>query len=147
MKELKILKYPHPILKKKAKEIKDPLDSKIQKLIPRMFEAMKAANGVGLAANQIGEAIRLCVIEVEDKKYAIINPEVKLQGKKRLIEEGCLSFPGQFLPIERMEKAKIKYIDGQGKKCKVLAKGLLAIAIQHEIDHLDGILIIDRVKK
>lgn len=144
--ELKILKYPHPILKKKAKEIKDPLDPKIQELIPQMLELMKSANGVGLAANQIGKAIRLCVMEVEGKKYIVLNPEVKLQGKKRLIEEGCLSFPGQFLPIERMEKAKMKYIDEKGNKCKVLAKGLLAIAIQHEIDHLDGILIIDRAK-
>jgi len=113
-----------------------------------MFEAMHHADGLGLAAPQIDIPLRLCVIEIEGKKMVFINPQLtSLSREKIIFEEGCLSLPGKFLPIERSEKVTVRYQDETGKECKLKANGLLAIALQHEVDHLDGILIIDRYKK
>ncbi|MFC1756434.1 peptide deformylase [Patescibacteria group bacterium] len=148
MPKLKIRKYPNKILKQKAAKIKDPMDPKIKKLIPQMIETMKENNGLGLAAPQIGESLRLCIIDEGGVLYVLINPKIKSKSKKQiLLEEGCLSFPGKFLPIKRAEKVKVRYINEKGIKSKIKAEGLLARALQHEIDHLDGILMISRTKK
>lgn len=142
-----ILKYPNPILQKKGQQIKDPLSTEIQKLIPKMFEIMKENNGMGLAAPQIGKSIRLCVIEEAGVRYVLINPKITSASlKKVVLEEGCLSFPGQFFPIRRPEKVKVRYLNEKGEKTKLKAEGILARAIQHELDHLDGILLIKRLK-
>ena len=143
---LPIIKYPNPVLRKKCGKIKDPLDPEIQELIAGMIKAMKDNNGMGLAAPQVGKSIRLCIIEESGQLYALINPKIKSQSREKVPgEEGCLSFPGKFLNIERSEKVKVRCLDEKGKQVKIKAAGLLARALQHEIDHLDGVLFVDRV--
>ncbi len=128
--------------------VSDPLAPEIQTLIPEMFETMYKEKGVGLAANQIGKSLRLAVLEAEGKQYTLINPEItSLSQEKILFEEGCLSLPGQYFPIVRSENLTLKYQDERGLPKKLRAEGFLAIVIQHEVDHLDGILICDRYAK
>lgn len=142
---MKILNYPNPELKKKAQNVKDPLDKKIQELIPAMLKLMKESCGMGLAAPQIGESLRLCVIEYQGETYVLINPKITAHSKvKYCAEEGCLSFPGKFIPVSRFETVQVRYLNERGEKCKIKTSGLLARAFQHEIDHLDGILFINR---
>lgn len=148
MKNLTIKRYPTPVLRKKAAKIKNPLDPEIQALIPSMSEAMQKENGVGLAAPQVGSSVRLCIVKDENKIYALINPQITAKSTKKIaMEEGCLSFPGTFFPITRPENVKVRFLDETGAEKKLKTSGLLARAVQHEIDHLDGILIIDRAKK
>lgn len=145
---LEIKENPAPILREKTVKVKDPLAPEIQELVLNMIETMHKANGVGLAANQIGKNLRLCVIEVDETLYVLINPKITAKSKTKVVsEEGCLSFPGIFFPISRASEVQVRYLDHEGKPSKVKATGLLSRALQHEIDHLDGVLIIDRVKK
>ncbi len=133
------------ILRKKSLPVEDPLAKDIQELIPDMFVAMHEANGIGLAAPQIGVSLRLAVIEIQGERLVLINPTLSGHEKDLILfEAGCLSLPGQFLAIERYETVTVKYQDEHGKDQTLTTSGLLAIAIQHEIDHLDGMLIIDR---
>ncbi len=142
---MKILHEPNPVLRKKAEKIKDYSNKEIQELIPQMIKTMRAAKGLGLAAPQIGKSIRLCIIEESGILYIFINPQIKSASKEKIItEEGCLSVPGKWLPIERNAEIKVRYLNEKGEKCKIKARGLLARALQHEIDHLDGVLIIDK---
>ena len=144
---LKIITNPNPILRKKAEKIKDPLVLDIQKLIPEMINTMLAKDGVGLAAPQIGKSIRLIVVRYKDNNLIIINPKIiKKSLLKDWDEEGCLSVPGVFGYVKRCKKITVKYLDESGKEKKLSAEGLLARIIQHEIDHLDGILFIDKAK-
>lgn len=137
-----------PILRAKTARVRDPLAPDIRALIPEMFEAMHRADGLGLAAPQINIPLRLCVIEINGQQMVFINPQLtSLSRDKIIFEEGCLSLPGQFLPIERSERVTARYQDEHGIERKLKASGLLAIALQHEVDHLDGILIVDRYKK
>jgi len=111
-----------------------------------MTKVLRASQGVGLAAPQVGENIQLCLIEIENELFVLFNPVIKnLSGKKLLAEEGCLSFPGKYLPVERYEKIKVRSLDSAGKKQVIRARGLFARALQHEIDHLSGELFIDKV--
>ena len=136
------------VLRAKTAKVSNPLAPEIQALIPEMFEMMHQADGLGLAAPQIDLALRLCVIEIEGDKMVFINPQLtSLSREKIIFEEGCLSLPGQFLPIERSERVTVRFQDEHGADRKIKASGLLAIALQHEVDHLDGILIVDRYKK
>jgi len=145
---LEIHKYGDEILRKKTEKIKDSQDKELQILIDEMLETMRANNGVGLAAPQIGKSLRLCVIEENEKTHVLINPQITAKSKiKIILEEGCLSFPGKFFQISRPEEVKVRYTDRNGIDRKMKADGLLARALQHEIDHLDGVLIIDRIKK
>jgi peptide deformylase len=147
---LKIIKYPNEFLRRKAREVKveELKDPKIQRLIINIVKTMEAEKGIGLAAPQVGSDLRICAVKLDDELYVLINPKIKsFSRKKDLFEEGCLSFPGKFLPIERPIKVKIQARDIEGKKIKIKASGILARAFQHEIDHLDGILIIDRTLK
>lgn len=147
MKTLSIIKYPDPILKKRTKKIKDPLDPEVQKLIVQMIETMRKNGGLGLAAPQVKKSLRLCIIEEEGVTYILINPQIKnFSREKVLMDEGCLSFPGEFFPVKRPEKVKVRYTNEKGEKVKLKASGILSRAIQHEIDHLEGVLVIDRIK-
>lgn len=146
--KLKILKNPDPSLRQKTIKVKDPLSKDVQDLVSNMLETMRTSNGVGLAATQVGCNLRVCVVQTEDIKYVLINPQITARSKDKIIsEEGCLSFPGKFFPIARHSEVQVRYLDEHGKPSKVKGRDLLARAFQHEIDHLDGILIIDRIKK
>ena len=148
----KILTEPDPILRKKCEPL-EKVDEETKKLMDDMLETMYAAPGIGLAAIQVGILKRLGVIDIykeEEKKKPIflINPQIIHQSKNTSVyEEGCLSLPGQFAEIERPAECTIKYIDYNGKEKELRASGLLATCIQHEVDHLDGILFIDYLSK
>jgi len=146
---LEIKKYPDPVLRKKAAPIKD-INGKLQNLIEDMVETMYKAYGIGLAAPQIGKSLRLIVIDISkrEEKYPLIillNPEIYFAEGKISSEEGCLSIPGYVSTIRRAEKVLVKGIDREGKTVEFEATGLLSRVFQHEIDHLDGILFIDRL--
>ena len=146
--KLKIRKNGDPVLRVKTAKIKDPLAKEVQELILNMLDTMKANNGVGLAATQIGSNLRLCVIQTDDEQHILINPQITSKSKTKVIsEEGCLSFPGQFFPISRYKEVQVRFLDQNGKPRKLKGRDLLSRAIQHELDHLDGVLIIDRIKK
>ncbi|MFA6919043.1 MAG: peptide deformylase [Patescibacteria group bacterium] len=143
---LKIITIPNPILRQKAKKITDFSDSKIQKLIPQMTEIM-LQEGVGLAAPQVGESIRLVVVKYKDGSIAMINPKILRKSiLKEWGEEGCLSVPGKYGEVKRSKKLTVRYIDEKGKTKTLIANGMLARIIQHETDHLDGILFIDKAR-
>ena len=148
----KILTEPDPILRKKCEPL-EKVDTDTKKLMDDMLETMYVAPGIGLAAVQVGILKRLVVIDIskaEEKKNPIflINPQIIHQSKKTSVyEEGCLSLPGQFAEIERPAECTIKYIDYNGKEKDLKANGLLATCIQHEVDHLNGILFIDYLSK
>jgi len=134
------------ILKKKSKEI-DVIDDKLQELIDDMIETMHAANGVGLAAVQVGVLKRVVVIDLYDEKgpIVLINPKIIKQKGEQIVEEGCLSFPNQFGKVSRPMEVTAIALDRNGKEIKIEGKQLLAQAICHELDHLDGEVFIDKV--
>jgi peptide deformylase len=133
------------VLRTKAETVKDPVAPEIRTLISEMIATMKAADGVGLAAPQIGRSIRLFVATVNGRDFVFINPVITARSESKIVfEEGCLSLPGQFLPVERFERITVEYDDSDGTRKSMEADGFLAIVIQHEYDHLDGVLITDR---
>ena len=148
----KILLEPDPLLRKKCKPVKR-IDSDVQKLMNDMLETMYEAPGIGLAAIQIGVPKRVIVIDLgrnNEKKnpFYFVNPEIITNSDNNAAyEEGCLSVPGQFAEINRPDKCKIKYLDYNGNDQILDAEGLLATCIQHEMDHLEGILFIDYLSK
>lgn len=147
-----ILTEPNKILREKSLPI-EQVDEKLQKLMDDMLETMYAAPGIGLAAIQVGVPKRVIVLDIAPKNESktpmyFVNPEIVNKSKNNSIyEEGCLSVPGQFAEIERPDKCHIKYLDYHGKPSELMAEGMLAICIQHEIDHLEGILFIDYLSK
>lgn len=134
------------ILKKKSREV-ELIDDKIQILIDDMIETMHKYNGVGLAAVQVGVLKRVVVIDLYDDKgvLVLINPEIKKEKGEQEVEEGCLSFPNQFAKIIRPMEVVVEALDRNGKKIKIKAKELLAQAISHEVDHLNGEVFIDKI--
>jgi peptide deformylase len=137
-----------PVLVTKTALVADPLAPEIQELLPRMIATMHKEVGVGLAATQIGLPLRLAVAEVEGKEHYWINPEItSLSEEKIIFEEGCLSLPGQYFPIIRSKSLTLKYTNEKGLPKKLRATGFLAVVIQHEVDHLEGILICNRFQK
>ena len=151
MKKRKILIEPDPLLRKKCEPL-EKVDDDLRKLTNEMLATMYDAPGIGLAAIQVGVLKRVVVIDLskDEKKNPLflINPEIVHKSKNTSIyEEGCLSLPGQFAEIERPAECILQYIDYNGKKKELKAKGLLATCIQHEVDHLDGILFIDYLSK
>ena len=123
------------------------INADARSLIEQMRKVIKQNNGVGLAAIQIGEPTRIIVCEIDDKFYTFINPEIiKSFSETSVTEEGCLSLPNMYGEVERPKKISLKAINFDGKKIKIKAFGLLARVVQHEIDHLDGILFIDKAK-
>lgn len=146
---LEIKRYPADVLKKKATPVTD-IDKDIQRLIDDMVETMYAAPGIGLAAPQVGISKRVIVLDVgyrdgNSDLLTIINPEIILENGIIDSEEGCLSIPGHMVTIKRSGKVVVKGLNRNGKPIEIEAEGLLARALQHEIDHLNGILIIDRL--
>ncbi|MEW6067262.1 MAG: peptide deformylase [Nitrospirota bacterium] len=146
---LEIKKYPEKILKEKAASIEN-IDGYLQHLIDNMIETMHFAKGIGLAANQVGIPKRLCVIDTSqdgDSKSLIvlINPVILEKEGFVESEEGCLSIPGYMASVRRAEKVFVKGISRDGKPLETEGTGLLARVFQHEIDHLDGVLFIDRI--
>ena len=146
---LEILKYPRPILKKRSKEV-ERIDEGIKRLIRDMAETMYEANGIGLAACQIGVPQRVIVLDVspiepQQSFFAMINPEIISQEGEIDHEEGCLSVPDCFEKVKRKEKICVRGISPEGNEMEVAGEGILAFALQHEIDHLNGILILDRL--
>ena len=148
----KILTEPNKILRQKSLKV-DGVDEDIQKLMDDMLETMYAAPGIGLAAIQVGVPKRVIVLDIarkdEPKKpMYFVNPEIIEKSKQNsTYEEGCLSVPGQFAEIDRPDKCHIKYLDYNGKHQEIKAEGMLATCIQHEMDHLEGILFIDYLSK
>ncbi len=151
MARLPIRLYGDPVLKARAKEVKNPSEN-IRRLAEDMFETMDAARGVGLAANQVGALERVVVVNVPEGKNgepairrAFVNPEVVSTSGEQLSEEGCLSFPGLYFDVRRAQHARVRALDLDGQTFEVDAEGYLARALLHEIDHLDGVLYIDRI--
>jgi len=142
----KILTLEHPVLHAKAKKV-SRFDAYLERLVADMFETMRAAPGVGLAGPQIGESIRVLVAEYEDEHVALVNPEIiKASEEIELGTEGCLSIPGYVGEnVPRALKVTVKARDPKGKEIRIKAEGWFARILQHEIDHLDGILFIDRI--
>jgi peptide deformylase len=146
---LEIRKYPEKILKQKTTPVQT-IDGVTQRLIDDMIETMHAVHGVGLAANQVGIPQKLCIIDLslrEDKAplIVLINPLIVERAGSVEAEEGCLSIPGYLTSIKRAEKVFAKGVNREGKDIAIEAEGLLARAIQHELDHLEGLLLIDRM--
>jgi peptide deformylase len=163
---LKITQYGDPILRRKGRKI-TKITPELKELVQNMLDTMHEANGVGLAAQQVGQDLQLAVIEIpaeierpskmwiDDKEVdlldymplTLINPEIKLTKKKYLDHEGCLSFPGLTAEISRGYRVSVQTMDLNGKTWSFDAAGLLGRAVQHEVDHLNGILFIDRLTK
>ncbi len=148
----KILIEPDPILRKKSIPL-EQVDDSVKKLMDDMLATMYQAPGIGLAAIQVGILKRIVVIDISKEKEKndplfLVNPQIINRSKETSIyEEGCLSLPGQFAEIERPSDCLIKYVDYNGKEKELQASGLLATCIQHEVDHLNGILFIDYLSK
>lgn len=142
------LRYENdPILKKRAREI-DVIDEKIKELAVDMMDTMHKWDGLGLAAPQVGILKRIIVIDLyeKDTQFVLINPVIVKQKGEQIVEEGCLSFPNQFGKVVRPKEVVVEAVDIDGKKVKIKAKDLLAQALCHEIDHLNGEVFVDKVE-
>ena len=148
----KILTEPNKILRQKSLPV-EKVDKDLQKLMDDMLETMYAAPGIGLAAIQVGVPKRVIVLDISRKDEPksplyFVNPEIANKSKNNsTYEEGCLSVPGQFAEIDRPDKCNVKFLDYYGQPKEIEAQGMLATCIQHEIDHLEGILFIDYLSK
>jgi len=146
MANLPIRTVPDPILRNKAKRVRF-VDGSIHRLIDDMIETMHAAPGVGLAAPQVGVPLRVIVIGIpEQEDIALINPEIVRSSGERLVNEGCLSIPGYIGEVKRAVAVTAKGRDASGKEIRIKAEELLAQALEHEIDHLNGVLYIDHLE-
>jgi peptide deformylase len=142
---LNILHYPDPRLRKKALRV-EKVDNEIKQLVDNMFETMYQAPGIGLAATQADIQKRIIVIDISEDKsnpLCFINPEILVSDGEEEMEEGCLSVPGIYEKVSRAEHIKVRALDREGRSFEMEADGLLAICIQHEIDHLEGKLFVD----
>jgi peptide deformylase len=145
MAKLDILHYPDPRLRTVAKPV-TAVDERIRRLADDMLETMYAAPGIGLAATQVNVHERLIVLDLSEDKtqpLVFINPEIIEADGHEVMEEGCLSVPGIYEKVERTEHRKVRALDGEGEIFEMQADGLLAVCIQHEIDHLDGKVFVD----
>jgi len=145
MAKLKILEFPDPRLRKKARPV-DTVDEALKQLIDDMFETMYDAPGIGLAATQIDVHRRLLVADVsadKDEPWVLINPAILEHDGVEVTEEGCLSVPGYYEEVQRAEHIRVRFLDRHGVETESDFEGLLAVCVQHEIDHLDGKLFVD----
>ena len=145
-----ILIAPHPILRRKTRPVRPEDAATLRDLLPRMFEAMYLAPGIGLAAPQVGLDLRFAIVDLHENDLrapiTLINPEVIRESDQLAArEEGCLSLPGQYAEIVRPESVRVRYHDLDGTRHELDATGLLATCLQHEIDHLDGVLFVDHL--
>ncbi len=148
---LEIKKYPDSVLREKAKSVEN-VDGKLVKLAEDMLETMYAAPGIGLAAPQVGESLRIIVFDVghsqgEPEPHVLINPVITASEGEEIAEEGCLSLPGIYTNVKRAAKVEVKGYDLDGNEVVMQAEGLMARVLQHEIDHLEGKLLIDRLSR
>lgn len=142
---LTIRKYPDPILRVKCEDVTF-FDSELADFANDMIDTMRALKGVGLSAPQVGKSVRVIVVEAEEgKPVVLVNPSILSANGSKAYEEGCLSFPGQFSKVTSAEKIEVEYQDVKGTKVVRNFEGLESTAIQHEIDHLNGKLFIDRM--
>ncbi len=151
MAALEILKYPHPLLKKRC-EVVNQINDEIKKLIRDMRETMYQAGGVGLAACQVGVPRRVIVLDVspldpQHSFFALINPEIISEEGEIDHEEGCLSVPDCLEKVKRREKVCVRGLSPEGKDIEIEGDGILGIALQHEIDHINGVLILDKISR
>ena len=146
---LPILQNPHPLLRHRADPVTNPNDPAVRRLVADMIDTMHAEEGVGLAANQVGSLLRIAVIGIDkEKPLALINPKIlRYSWRKVPSEEGCLSVKGTYVKIRRAKSIKVQALSWEGKELLFTAKDFLATVIQHEVDHLDGVLIIDKGKQ
>jgi len=144
MARLELRIYPDPVLRGKASPVKN-IDDKIRKLIADMAETMYASEGVGLAAPQIGSLSQIVTVDIGEGLISLINPRIVEYEGKDVMEEGCLSLPDIRLEVERYKRVLVEGVDDDGKEVSIEAEDLLARVFQHEIDHLQGILIIDKI--
>ena len=146
MSKLQVLEIPHPILRETAAYV-EVVTPEIQTLLADMLETMYASNGVGLAGNQVGKLLRVVVVDCGEEKpdpIKMVNPEIIAHSEEKILHsEGCLSVPREYADVERYETVTVRYLDENGQEKTRTTDGLLAIAFQHEIDHLDGHLFID----
>jgi peptide deformylase len=145
MAKLRILEFPDPRLRKKAAAV-EVVDDAMRQLIDDMFETMYDAPGIGLAATQVDVHQRLLVADVsvdKDNPWVLINPVILEQDGVEVSEEGCLSVPGYYEEVQRAEHIRVRYLDRHGKEVESEFEGLLAVCVQHEMDHLDGKLFVD----
>ena len=144
---LNLRTLPDPVLRQKARRV-SKMDDSLQKLIDDMIDTMRDANGVGLAANQVGILQRIVVIEIpeEEQVRVLINPEITRREGERVVEEGCLSIPGYRGELTRSLKVRVRALDRDGKPMRFKAEGLLAQALEHETDHINGTLYIDHLE-
>lgn len=145
---LPILFVPDPRLRAKAKPVGAGDADRVRDLSARMLATMYAAPGIGLAAPQVGEGLRLVVIDLQKEEardpVVLVNPEVVAESTETATrEEGCLSLPGQYADVTRPARVKVRYFDLEGAKKEIEGDGLMAACLQHEIDHLDGVLFVD----
>ena len=145
MSELRIVHDGDPVLRKKAREVAK-VTKETQKLLDQMLVLMREAQGVGLAAPQVGVDRRIILVDLGDGVYEFINPELLASGGAVTDVEGCLSVPGVSGEVERKAWVELTALDRQGKKSQLRAEGMFARVIQHEIDHLEGVLFVDRAK-
>ena len=145
MAKLRILEFPDPRLRKKATPV-EVVDDALRTLIDNMFETMYEAPGIGLAATQVDVHKRLLVADVSSEKtdpYVLINPQLLEKDGVIVTEEGCLSVPGYYEEVERAEHIRVRFLDRNGDEIEMEAEDVLAVCIQHEMDHLDGKLFVD----
>jgi peptide deformylase len=143
---LSIVTNPDPVLRRKAKRV-NHVDESLNRLIDDMIETMYATSGCGLAAPQVGISLRIAVIGMPDEEpFALVNPEIVKTSGERVVIEGCLSVPGYRGEIKRAERVTVKAFDRKGKGFRIKGDDLLAEALEHEIDHLNGILYIDHLE-
>ncbi len=147
---LPILVAPHKALKTKARPVRTEDMDHVRSLVPRMFAAMYAAPGIGLAAPQVDVGLRLAIVDLlPDDRHApivLINPEIlRVSEDWATREEGCLSLPNQYADVSRPAMVRVSYSDLDGKRREIDAEGLMAACLQHEIDHLDGVLFVDHL--
>ncbi len=145
MAKLKILHFPDPRLRNKAKPV-EKVDDSVTKLIDDMLETMYAAPGIGLAATQVNDARRVIVIDISeehDEPLCLVNPEILSKSGEEEMDEGCLSVPDVYERVVRADRVRVRALDRNGEEFEMDAEGLLAVCIQHELDHLEGKLFID----
>lgn len=142
-----IRQFGDPVLKSRATPVKE-FDGSLEKLAEEMFRIMREADGAGLAANQVGRLKRIFVARFEDEEYAVVNPKLEPLGEEKETEvEGCLSIPGLGVEVERPAAVKLTAQDLSGGRIEIEAEGMLARIFQHETDHLDGVLMLDRTDR
>lgn len=150
MTTLKVIVSPDPVLRKIARPVEN-INDRIRRALDDMAETMYASDGIGLSANQVGLLDRLLIVDLGEehsKLLKIVNPEIIFASDEKIPDtEGCLSFPDEYYEVKRSKEIIVRYLDENGRENEIKAQGLLSACFQHEIDHLNGVLMIDRISR